>query len=342
MHCRLLVPNLIPSAMPGMPLRQVLPEGLATLLKFGLVTKTAGNEMADWLCAAFGVERQQDNPVAPFALLGDDGLPGDGYWLRADPVTVRLMRNQLILFADSANAPSAAEAAEFVAALNRHFAPDGLHFSAPHPHRWYLRLPAVPKLHTHSLARANGRNIQHFLPSGEESAPWRKLLNEAQMLLHQHPLNAAREAAGLLPVNSIWLWGGGTLSARLSAPCNRLYADDPLARGLALAAGIPTAPLPPALPENEGKMTGATLFVAHHLRDTMWQEEAWRIGLERLDEEWLAPATNALRQGKLQRLTLIAPGESATADLTLTRSDLWKIWRRGKSLADLFQFAIKT
>jgi len=335
MHCRLLVPNLLPSAMPNVPLHQVLPEGLATLLKYGLITKTAGNEMADWLCAAFAVERQQDNPIAPFALLGDDGIPGESYWLRADPVTIRLMRNQLVLLADSA-APSAAEAAEFVDALNQHFAPDGLQFSAPHPHRWYLRLPAAPRLHTHGLAQANGRNIQHFLPSGEESARWRKLLNETQMLLHQHPLNVAREAEGRLPVNSVWLWGGGTLPARLSAPCSRVYADDPLARGLAIAAGIPATVLPPALPENEGKMSGAPLFVAPHLRDTMWQGEAWRICLERLDREWLSPATNALRQGKLQRFTLIAPNESATVELTLTRSDLWKIWRRGKSLADLY------
>lgn len=332
MHCRLLVPNLIPSAKSNVPLRPVLPEGLATLLKYGRATKTAGNETTDWLCAAFGVERQQDNPVAPFALLGDGEMAGDSYWLRADPVTIRLMRNQLVLLADSAAAPSAADAAEFIDALNRHFAPDGLQFSAPHPQRWYLRLPAAPKLYTHSLAEVHGRNIQHFLPFGEESTRWRKLLNETQMLLHQHPLNAAREAAGRLPLNSIWLWGGGTLSPHLSAPCSRVYADDPLARGLAIAAGIPAAALPPALPEH---VTGVSLFVAQHLHDTMWQGEAWHLCLERLDEEWLIPATNALRRGKLQQLTLIAPSETATVELTLTRGDLWKIWRRGKSWTDL-------
>lgn len=336
MHCRLLVPNLLPSAKPGVPVPQTTPEGLAILLKYGQLAKTPGIDAADWLCAAFGVAPQQDLPVAPCALLGEGGTPGDSYWLRADPVTIRLMRNQLVLIAGSASAPSEEEAAELVAALNRHFAPDGLQFSAPHPRRWYLRLPAAPRLRTHSLAEANGRNIQPFLPAGEDGAAWRKLLNEAQILLHQHPLNQARENAGRLPLNSIWLWGGGTLPAHLSAPCARLYADDPLARGLASAAGIPAAPLPPVLPENEGKIGASFLFVAEHLRDTMWQETDWLNGLERLDREWLVPATSALRQGRLERLTLIAPGESAGIELTLTRSNLWKAWRRGKSLADLY------
>ncbi len=336
MQCRLLVANLLPSAIPSAPLRQALPEGLAALLKYGLVARTAGNETDDWLCAAFDVARQQDNPVAPLALLGDGGVPGDSYWLRADPVTIRLMRNQLILLPAGDNAPSEAEAAEFIDTLNRHFSPDGLQFSAPHPQRWYLQLPDTPKLHTHSLAAANGRNIQQFLPSGEEGARWRKLLNETQMLLHQHPLNAARETAGLLPLNSIWLWGGGTLPASLSAPCSRIYADDPLARGLAIAAGIPGAALPPALPENEGKINESSLFVTEHLRDTMWRGDEWRKALERLDAEWLSPAVKALRQGKIKRLTLVAPGESAGIEVTLARSDLWKIWRRGKSLTELF------
>ena len=48
---------------------------------------TADYESADaWLCARFGVARQRDWPVAPYALLGDGGAPGDHYWLRADPV----------------------------------------------------------------------------------------------------------------------------------------------------------------------------------------------------------------------------------------------------------------
>ncbi len=324
MHCRLLLPDLPPlvAATPQ------LPPGLAALSRYGQVTASPECEAASWLCRAFGAERQQDVPAAPYALLGDGGTPGSGYWLRADPVAVQLMRNRLVLLAGGAAAPSGEEAAQFVETLNRHFAADGLCFSAPHPWRWYLRLPAAPALRTHSLAEAEGRDIRHFLPAGEDGARWRKRLNEAQMLLHAHPLNAAREAAGKPPVNSIWPWGGGTLSQPLAAPCDRLYGDDPLARGLAIAAAIPHAPLPPAFPQNP-EPAAAPLFVMENLGDTMRQDAARKDALERLDRDWLAPAVAALRRGNIGRLTVIAPGERGAIEITLTRPDLWKFWRRG-------------
>ena len=40
-----------------------------------------------------------------------------------------------------------------------------------------------------------------------------RLQNEIQMHLHEHPLNLARESAGLAAVNSVWLSGCGGLSA---------------------------------------------------------------------------------------------------------------------------------
>ena len=46
----------------------------------------------------------------------------------------------------------------------------------------------------------------------------RMLLNEVQVLLHQHPLNAARQTRGLPPVNSVWFWGAGRLPAPGPSP----------------------------------------------------------------------------------------------------------------------------
>jgi hypothetical protein len=52
-----------------------------------------------------------------------------------------------------------------------------------------------------------GRNVDRWLGSGARLI--RRLQNEAQMLLHEHPLNAERERRGLLAVNSFWLSGAG-------------------------------------------------------------------------------------------------------------------------------------
>ena len=53
--------------------------------------------------------------------------------------------------------------------------------------------------------------------TGRDGARIRSLMNEIQMLLHEHPVNQRRERARLLPVNGWWLWGFGDASADASA-----------------------------------------------------------------------------------------------------------------------------
>ena len=61
----------------------------------------------------------------------------------------------------------------------------------------------------------------------------------------------------------------------------------------------------------------------------------WRDELARLEADWLAPALDALRNGRLGALRLIAPGEFAAAELQISRHDLWKFWRKPRALAEL-------
>jgi hypothetical protein len=92
--------------------------------------------------------------------------------------------------------------------------------------RWYLEHPMLATVPTASLQRVVGRNIDAWLGSGPALRLLRRLQNEVQMLLHEHPLNQAREAHGLLPVNSVWLSGtGATQPLRGLRPC----VDDRLA-----------------------------------------------------------------------------------------------------------------
>lgn len=75
-----------------------------------------------------------------------------------------------------------------------------------------------------SLTRVAGRAIEPWLPEARVLRRWQ---NEAQMLLHRHPVNTAREARGALVANSVWISGIGratgaapevTLDDRLIAP----------------------------------------------------------------------------------------------------------------------------
>jgi hypothetical protein len=79
------------------------------------------------------------------------------------------------------------------------------------PPVWHLlcRHAEFAGLPTASLDRVTGRNVDLWLGSDARARRVRRLQNEVQMLLHEHPLNQARERAGRLSVNSVWISGSG-------------------------------------------------------------------------------------------------------------------------------------
>lgn len=54
-----------------------------------------------------------------------------------------------------------------------------------------------------------GEGIRQFMPMGEEFKELVYVMNQAQIILHNHPYNRQRKAGGEDAVNSIWLWGNG-------------------------------------------------------------------------------------------------------------------------------------
>jgi hypothetical protein len=74
----------------------------------------------------------------------------------------------------------------------------------PHPDGGWLIAHAtlLDGMEAASLDRVAGGPIEPWLPQARMLKRWQ---NEAQMLLHTLPVNAAREAAGQLAVNSVWI-----------------------------------------------------------------------------------------------------------------------------------------
>jgi hypothetical protein len=316
MHCLLFAPGFL---RPGAPGTGRLPAA-ETLIAKGRRKTLPFDSQDAWLLERFGVARQRDWPVAPYSLIGDGGSPGEHFWLRADPVHLLVDRDRLVL-AD-APAVSRAEAESLVETLNAHFGGE-LVLYPMHPSRWYARLGAAPDAATVPPAQARGASVEPNLPSGADARRLRVLMNEAQMLLHEHPVNAAREARGEAPVNSLWLWGGGAI-ARAERPALReVLADDPLARGLARAAGIAAAPLPADAARwlANGPEDGIVLIVL----DARTPAE--------LERDWFAPLLEALRASRVGMVTLHLAGAGAVLDAETVRSDLRHFWRRRRPAA---------
>jgi hypothetical protein len=224
-HCELIVPGLFAEASGTRA------PSLELLLARGRTSSAESKSVEAWLQESFGV----DGPLAAGALTlaagGSD--PGNDCWARADPVHLRLMRDRLILVPSPGFALTPQESAGLVEALNRHFT-DRLSFTALEPGRWCARLERSLALEAPSPLDVAGREVEL---ASDGASDWRTLLNEAQMLLHAHPVNHAREAGGELQVNSLWLWGVGSVPRVPASRWQSVAADDPVARGLARLSG---------------------------------------------------------------------------------------------------------
>jgi hypothetical protein len=293
-HVELIVPDLL-----AVPEATRLP-ALELLLARGRGIASEQQNYEAWLGEAFGVE-----PLPAGALTAS----AEGFWLRADPVHLRLMRDSMLLLPVSGLRPD--EAGQLVATLNRHFA--GTHeFRCPHPDCWVVRTApaAIDTLPTRELA---GKDIDAHLPG----APWPALLNEIQMALHEHPVNERRE----VPVNSVWLWGAGALPASAAGPWRSVTADEPVALGLARLAGIRHRSPP---------------RTAHAWLAEMPEDGHHLVALEAahatLEADWFAPLLAALKSGRIGLLTLHAPEAGLTFEIA--RPDLRRFWRRARAVAD--------
>jgi len=326
MNCHLLVSDLFwPASAGNEPYSGLALPALETLLARGRGVRTAGASLERWLAAEY---RLSDGlPLAPFSLRGDGGEPGGDCWMRADPVHLKLHGDRLILAEASRLAVTPDEAREFVAALNSHFAGEGISFIAPSPQRWYLRTANAPRLRTTPTAEAAGRSIEALLPDGDEGARWRRVINEAQMLLHQHACNEARERRGQLGVNSVWLWGPGR-DRSLTAPYHAVWADHPLAAGLARAGGATTHPLPASSASLLEARRGGTQLVVLSLPATAYGDLAdWRDAVARLERVWIAPLLSGLRDASLESVTLHGLGPDYGYTSSLTGRDRLRFWR---------------
>jgi hypothetical protein len=328
-----LIPHLFPTKQL---LKAAAPDlrlpALQTLLARGTRQPCPAEGVEAALCTALGIERQQDWPLAPITLAADGGEAGDAYWLRADPVHLRLMRDRIVLANCDALSLSREEADALADAIGQHFG-DDLRPQALHPRRWYLQFPAAPNLTTTPLSVAVGRDIDPLLPQGSDAMRIRSQLNELQMLLHEHPVNQAREARGELPVNSLWLWGGGKQpAARRTLPVT-IYTRDPEAQALGTFCSAHVHALPAQLDAPSLKSSAIMLLDGLTPSGQVGDACGWREALRELEKDWFVPLLGMLRRIGPLDLRILDPVNGKA--LHLKARDAWKFWRRPHRLISM-------
>ena len=261
-------------------------------------------------------------PVAAVTRQRDVGDARNSVWLRADPAYIRpdLGGARLMAYGEALNL-GAADVEALLPALKPLFGDFGFLLDAPSPSRWYLQLPPgaqVPKFA--SPDEALGAELFEQMPGHDpegqspnvlaDSRRWRALLSESQVLLHNHPHNADRIAAGLAPVNSLWFWGAGVVPDHVRSAHTGLLSDDEALAAFALMADVDVAPLSQAWHHAKGDR----LIDLRHVRD-----------LAKLQVNWLEPMLADLAARRLDQVTLdFADGTR----YTLATGQRWRFWRR--------------
>ena len=102
---------------------------------------------------------------------------------------------------------------------------------------YLMRLESLvaPCFYPHLLS-VLGKPANPYVEQSREHLPWYRLLNEIQMYLYQHPVNQRRQAQGMLPINSLWCWGGGP--ARSVRGHYNWYCEDMILNRFAESLGL--------------------------------------------------------------------------------------------------------
>jgi hypothetical protein len=320
MHCELVVPGLLGGGeSPRFP-------ALELLLARGRRVRGEGQRLEDWMLRAFELG-EGPFPAGALSALASGAQPGAQAWMRADPVHLRLMMERAVIMPGEAFEISLEEARALCEALNAHL--PGMDFTAFQARRWYARLPADAALEAGNPLDVAGRDAE---PPAHAAA----LLTEAQMVLHAHPVNEAREARGAPPVNSLWLWGGGR-AVRAASPWQSVVADDPAVLGAARLAGARHRALPRSagewlerLPED-----GRQLAVLDGLRARLAFGEDASEERARLERDWFAPLLGALRAGQVGMVTVHVPDAAQAVSFETIKGDLRRFWRRRRPIMEL-------
>jgi hypothetical protein len=325
----LVIPGLLwPADSLAAACRDLALPALETLLGRGVATTLPPATLDETLAGLWDLP-PDSAPYAALRMAGSGGEAGDACWMCADPVHLRFARESLVLTDRHELDLAAGEARQLVDALNGAFADVG-EFKIATPGEWNLRLHTAPQLVTHAVAQVLGRSIEPFLPGGPDGAQWRRTINEMQMLLHTHPVNAAREVQGRLAINSVWPWGTGSLTARLPLRHETVFAETPLARGLARASGGTGEPLPAGFPSTAG--SALAVLDSLHYPAVAREVEAWQAALRELEAAWFRPLLDALRRRRLGHARIILTGDAACADIRCASAGWWKFWQRPLAL----------
>jgi hypothetical protein len=306
-------PGLAPGALPW----------LRWLYGRGNVTRAARSDWRRWLVGGAGAEvatALERWPAGPSrAAAAGAGAGSSLCWSVAQPVHLAAGMDHLRMAPLADAVPGEAEAQAIAATLRAHFAGEAFDLLEFVDGAWLVRWTDTVDCVTHDPVAVVGHDVHDYMPAGPDGARVRSLMNEMQMLLHEHPVNERRARQRQAPVNALWLWGFGAFDvAAEGLPGTSgwtLRTDDPWLRAFWHLHG-----------GTEESLAAAGAVVAGHELIALAQPPTSDPGeaLAELDSSLLARLASAVRGGALRLLEI----HDGARVLTLDAHARLRFWRR--------------
>ncbi len=263
----------------------------------------------------------QPLPVAALRLhAGSEQFAGQ-HVLQLAPVHLHADMDHAILYDEHALQLLTGQRVVLRETLNAHFSEDGLDIIEDEAGHWYLVSEQAFDIDTTALHQVIGRNVNFFLPRGEQASKWKRFLNEAQMLLHMSAVNQQRESRGELSANSLWLWGQGALPSSPPQICMQFVADESLLKGMAGYHGQECLPLSQfSQIDGDALLCDSRLLSAASYGDV----ERWQQQLAVLIDELLAPMIELARTQRARLTVYPCHGRA----YTMAPAGRWQGWRK--------------
>lgn len=293
------------------------------LLSRGRRVTTTAPTWRHWVLAQAGIAAPARLPVARTV------AGRAGHWALVTPL--HLLAGLEHVHLDPAGPPalSAAESRELARGFNEAFGEDGIDLTFE-GNVGLLSLPGPCDATTHDPLPLAGRDALAWLPSGPDGATLRRLMTEAQMWLHVHPMNIARETLGQPLVNALWFWGLGEDEIGLPAgQLPRLDSNDAYLTGVWRTAAAPLAPVPASLDEWLAAPPANGVVTL----DLSSLAPGPAAALEAAEQQWFGPIAARLARSSLAQAEIFLGG----AMVTLRPGDRLRIWRACRPWHEVLQ-----
>ena len=288
---------------------------------------------SDVIAAIFKLKFENDFPSAAFSLMANNMYDPAMFYMHADPVHLRADLDQAVLSSSEDVNITDSEAAAICDMLNQHFDQDALNFVSLNKDQWFVSSRKKIKINATPLVDAIGRNINFILPVGEDSIRWKQVLTEAQMLMHSHELNIARESSGSMTIISLWFHGAGALANIENNNVTRLCSNHDRLKGLAGYINCDYSRLPDTVNEypdyllscEKGTVNVLHLADIEHLVNYT-DVRPWLNQLTETLDHWIYPLLKLAKRNNIKITLYPCNGKK----YQFSKYDILKFWRKDK------------